>query len=76
MPVKYSMFVIYRSEVHPNRLLDSTLDSSPERPRAEPRKTLKPKYMDRSIGSAGEETILASDAETAASGATRGSANR
>ncbi|XP_060552323.1 uncharacterized protein LOC132713685 isoform X4 [Ruditapes philippinarum] len=64
-----------RSEVHPKRLLDSTLDSSPERPRAEPRRALKPKYVDRSIGSGGEETILASDAETAASGATRGSAN-
>lgn len=36
----------------------------------------KPKYVDRSIGSGSEETILASDAETAATAATRDSVNR
>ncbi|XP_045200672.2 uncharacterized protein LOC123554492 isoform X3 [Mercenaria mercenaria] len=64
-----------RSEVHPKKILDSTLDSSPEPPRIERQAALKPKYVDRSIGSGSEETILASDAETAATGATRGSAN-
>lgn len=61
-----------RSEVHPNKLLDSTLDSSPERPSVETKEASKPIYVDRSIGSGSEETILASDAETAA---TRGSVN-
>lgn len=36
----------------------------------------KPKLVDRSIGSGSEETILASDAETAATAATRDSVNR
>ena len=39
-------------------------------------KMTRAKYIDRSIGLEGEETILASDAETALSTATRDSVNR
>ncbi|KAL4219291.1 hypothetical protein ACF0H5_021871 [Mactra antiquata] len=66
-----------RSEMHPKKLLDSTLESNPS-PDAQLRSYRANKgrqYMDRSIGSRSEETILASDAETAATAATRDSVN-
>ncbi|WAR31313.1 AKuncharacterized [Mya arenaria] len=80
-----------KSEVHPKRLHDSSMELSPETglvrgpemrlPLGLPTRAVrgpdltKPKYVDRSIGSGSEETILASDAETAATGATRDSVN-
>ncbi|XP_052221934.1 uncharacterized protein LOC127838312 isoform X2 [Dreissena polymorpha] len=66
-----------KSEMHPKKLHNSSLEVPPAVCAGlvqQPVMT-QPKYVDRSIGSGSEETILASDAETAATSATRDSVN-